>query len=105
KRIFSNRVDCDWIAQNSNRKLKRHLWPFIPKKFVIKMVRGNLAANFMYQHFRMPTINIIRNPYDVLLSQSRVKFPWLYNLEHFKANQDVIELLKKNFDFSFDQEE
>jgi len=34
KRVFANRVDCDWIAQLSNRKWKRHLWPFIPKKSV-----------------------------------------------------------------------
>src|SRR5690606_7669887 len=46
-RVFNNRVDNDWIAQISNRKWKRHLWPIIPKKYVIKMVRGNLAANFM----------------------------------------------------------
>ena len=47
KRVFSNRVDSDWIAQLSNRKWKRHLWPFIPKKYVIKFVRCNLAAHYL----------------------------------------------------------
>lgn len=49
KKVFANRVDCDWIAQSSNRKYKRHLWPFIPKKFIIKFVRCNLAESY-FQH-------------------------------------------------------
>lgn len=101
RKVFSNRVDNDWIAQNSNRKWKRHLWPFIPKKFIIKMVRGSLGGNFMYGTMKMPTITIIRNPYDTLLSQSRVKFPWLYNLEHFKNQEKVTAILKNRYGFTF----
>ena len=101
--VFKNRVDNDWIAQISNRKWKRHLWPLIPRKFVIKMVRGNLAANFMYNHFHMSTVYLIRNPYDTIKSQSRVKFPWLYNLSHFENNVELQSILKKHFGFTFDQ--
>mgnify|MGYP003671147525 CR=1 FL=1 len=83
KRIFANRVDSDWIAQISNRKWKRHLWPFIPKKYIIKFVRCNLSAHYMVERFKIPTVLIVRNPYDVLASQQRVKFPWLYDLNFF----------------------
>lgn len=104
KRVFSNRVDNDWIAQSSNRKFKRHLWPFIPKKFIIKMVRGNLAGNFIYNSLKMPTVFVIRNPYEVLLSQSRVKFPWLYDLTHFENQEHLVQGLKEKFDFTFGKE-
>lgn len=105
KRVFANRVDSDWIAQNSNRKWKRHLWPFVPKRFVIKMVRGNLAAPFLYDHFRMPTIKVIRNPYNVVFSQNRSRFPWLFNMENFKQQPELLQLLKEEYDFSFEQKE
>ena len=81
--VFKNRVDCDWIAQNSNRSLKRHLWPFIPKKYIIKMVRGSLLAKYVNETYNIPVIHIIRNPHNVIRSQQRVKFPLLYNLDHF----------------------
>lgn len=105
RKVFANRIDSDWIGQNSNRKWKRHLWPFVPKKYIIKMVRGNLAGRFMYSHFRMPTIYLVRNPYDTILSQNRVKFPWLYSLDHFRNNEEVTRLLKEEYNFSFDQKE
>lgn len=98
-KVFQNRVDCDWIAQNSNIKFKRHLWPFIPKRFIIKFVRANLSAKYINENFKVPLIHIIRNPYDVLASQQRVKFPWLYNLEHFKQQKDLVQVVKENFKF------
>ncbi|WP_324310703.1 sulfotransferase family protein [Xanthomarina sp.] len=98
-KVFQNRVDCDWIAQNSNRKFKRHLWPFIPKRFIIKFVRANLSAKYMNETFKIPVIHIIRNPYDVLSSQQRVKFPWLYNLDHFKSQNDLVAMVKEQFNF------
>jgi len=73
RRVFKNRVDCDWIAQNSNRKWKRHLWPFVPKQFIIKFVRCNLSAQYMNTIFNIPVIHIIRNPYDVIQSHQRAK--------------------------------
>jgi hypothetical protein len=99
KRVFSNRVDSDWIGQISNRRFKMHLWPFIPKKYIIKFVRANLSAKYINESFKVPVIHIIRNPYDVIASQERVKFPWLYNLEHFKNQKELVQILKKEFDY------
>jgi len=103
RQIFSNRVDSDWIAQLSHRKFKRHLWPFLPKKYIIKFVRGNLSAAFFNRHFDIPVLFIVRNPFDVIFSQYRVKFPWLYNLEHFK-NQDALNtILDQNYNFTWSE--
>ncbi|SFN72376.1 hypothetical protein SAMN04487989_10317 [Bizionia echini] len=99
KRVFKNRVDCDWIAQNSNRHWKRHLWPFIPKKFIIKFVRFNLSAVYLYQQFGIPVIHIIRNPYDVIRSQQQVKFPWLYDLSHFVSQDRLVQLIQEHFGY------
>ena len=99
KRVFSNRVDSDWIAQLSNRKWKRHLWPFIPKKFVIKFVRCNLAVSYMTDEFKIPILFIVRNPYDVIASQRRIKFPWLYDLTWFKSQDVLCEVIKINYNY------
>lgn len=99
EQVFSNRVDCDWIAQNSNRKYKRHLWPFIPKKFVIKFVRSSLMAQFINETYQIPVIHLIRNPYDVLKSQQKVKFPWLYDLSYFANQQSLVSVIKEEFNF------
>jgi len=99
--IFNNKVDNDWIAQCSNRKYKMHLWSFIPKKYVIKFVRGNLSSVFMNAHFNIPTLFIIRNPYDVIFSQNRVKFPWLYDLSHFMKQDELSLFLKENYSFNW----
>ena len=99
KRVFANRVDCNWIGQNSNRTLKRHLWPFVPKKYIIKFVRANLLAKYMNETFEIPVVHIIRNPYDVIESQSRVKFPWLIDLSLFANQQQLVLLIKDTFDF------
>ena len=99
RRIFKNRVDSDWIAQNSNRKFKRHLWPFIPKKYIIKFVRANLAAQYINENFRIPVIHIIRNPYDVIKSQKRSHFPWLTDLSRFSQQGELVDLIRLHFDF------
>jgi len=99
KKVFANRVDNDWIAQNSNRKWKRHLWPGIPLKFVIKFVRTNLMASAMHKEFGIPVVHIIRNPYDTIASQHRVKFPWLYDLSHFQKQENLVALIKEQFGF------
>tara|TARA_R100000306_G_C4373463_1_gene140948 strand:+ start:202 stop:1053 length:852 start_codon:yes stop_codon:yes gene_type:complete len=99
KQVFANRVNSDWIAQNSNRKYKMHLWPFLPKKYIIKFVRANLAARFMNEIYKIPVLFIIRNPYDVLHSQQRVKFPWLYNLSYFQKQSELVKLIKTHYDF------
>ncbi len=97
--IFKNQVDNDWIAQLSNRKFKRHLWPVIPKKYVIKFVRCNMSAHYIAQQYSIPIVYVIRNPYDVIASQQRVKFPWLYNLNRFK-NQDLLcNMLMEHYNF------
>jgi len=105
KRVFANRVDCDWIAQVSNRKWKRHLWPFIPKKYIIKFVRCNLSAHYMADRFKIPVVFIIRNPYEVLASQRRVKFPWLYDLSWFESQDHLCDLLLKNYGFDLRKQE
>lgn len=91
RKIFSNRIDSDWIAQSSNRKFKMHLWPFIPKKYIIKFVRCNLAAHYINGNYKLPLIHIIRNPYEVLHSQNRVKFEWLYDLSRFLQEEELVE--------------
>ena len=98
KRVFANRVDNDWIAQISNRKWKRHLWPFIPKKFIIKFVRCNLAANYFAEAYTIPVIFIVRNPYDVLASQQRVQFPWLYDISWFQSQDKLCNIIQENYD-------
>lgn len=103
-RVFSNRVDCDWIAQVSNRKWKRHLWPFIPKKIIIKFVRCNLSASYMATHLKIPVVFMIRNPYDVLASQQRVKFSWLYDLSCFKAQDELCGLIKSVYGYDLSKE-
>lgn len=99
--IFNNKVDNDWIGQVSNRKYKMHLWPFLPKKYVIKFVRANLATTFINNHFKIPILFIVRNPFDVIASQQRVKFPWLYNLNHFKSQEDLKVTLSRKYDFDW----
>ncbi|WP_394331528.1 sulfotransferase family protein [Psychroserpens damuponensis] len=105
KRVFANRVDCDWIAQVSNRKWKRHLWPFVPKKHIIKFVRCNLSVHYMVKRFNIPTVLIVRNPYDVLASQQRVKFPWLYDLSRFENQKALCELLLKTYNFDLNKQQ
>lgn len=99
KRVFLNRVNNNWIAQHSNRKWKRHLWPYVPKKFIIKFVRCNLAANYMNEAFQIPVIHIIRNPYDVIESQQRVRFPWLYDLSYFEKQEKLVALVQEKYKF------
>lgn len=99
RQVFQNRVDCDWIAQNSNRKYKRHLLPFIPKMFVIKFVRTNLSAQFINETFHIPVVHIIRNPYDVIRSQQQVSFPWLFDLSIFSKQDKLVEKIMENFNF------
>lgn len=99
KRVFLNRVNNDWIAQHSNRKWKRHLWPFVPKRFIIKFVRCNLAADYMNKAFRISVVHIVRNPYDVIESQERVKFPWLYDLSRFVNDEKLASFTKERYDF------
>lgn len=98
-RVFKNKVDNDWIAQCSDRRYKMHLWPLLPKKYIIKFVRANLAAVAINANFHIPVVHIIRNPYEVLYSQQRVKFPWLYDLEHFKVQKALVQLLKTTYNF------
>jgi hypothetical protein len=99
RQIFANKVDNNWIAQHSNRKWKRHLWPFVPKRFVIKFVRCNLSAPFMNEAFGIPVLHIIRDPFEVLDSQRRVKFPWLYNLKHFQQQEKLVEFVARRYHF------
>lgn len=94
-RIFANRIDCDWIAQNSNRKFKQHLWPFIPKKYIIKFVRANLSAKYLNEYFEIPVIHMIRNPYEVLFSQLRANFPWLVDLKIFAEQNNLAQLIEE----------
>ncbi|MBZ9652098.1 sulfotransferase domain-containing protein [Psychroflexus montanilacus] len=95
--VLKNRVNSDWIAQNSNRKYKMHLWPFLPKQFIIKFVRGNLMAPFLNQYYDIPVVHVIRNPYEVIKSQQRVKFPWLYDLSYFAKQNDLKNILADKY--------
>lgn len=99
RKVFQNKVDNDWIAQHSNRKWKRHLWPWIPKRFVIKFVRCNLAAAYMNEAFGIPVIHVIRDPYEVIASQQRVRFPWLFDLSHFEDQKELVDRIKKEFGY------
>ena len=98
-KIFKNRVDSDWIAQNSNRKYKRHLWPFIPKKFVIKFIRLNLSARYLHDTFKIPIAFITRHPLDLISSQKRVSFPWLYDFTFFQQQDKLVSFIDKEFGY------
>lgn len=100
KKVFLNRVDCDWIAQNSNRHFKRHLWPVIPKKYIIKFVRANLLGHYLSDNFNVPVVHLLRSPYDVIYSQKQVKFPWLYDLDIFASQTRLVNLLKETFNLN-----
>nr|WP_321233403.1 sulfotransferase domain-containing protein [uncultured Psychroserpens sp.] len=103
--VFKNQVDCNWIAQNSNRKFKKHLWPFIPKKYIIKFVRANLSAKYMNDTFNIPVLHVIRNPYDVIRSQKQANFPWLYNLAIFSHQEKLVNLVQEKFNYDITQYE
>ena len=98
-RLFKNQVDCDWIAQNSNRRFKQHLWPLVPKKIIIKFVRANLASNYFNECFGIPVIFLLRNPYDVIRSQQQVKFPWLFDLSRFTSQDKLVGLIQDKFNY------
>lgn len=103
-KLFKNRIDSDWIAQNSNRKYKMHLWPFLAKKHIIKFVRASLGGRYMNERYGIPVVHIIRNPYDVIFSQQRVKFPWLYDLNRFRNQETLVELIKDSYNFDITKE-
>lgn len=102
-KVLQNRVDCDWIAQSSNRKFKMHLWPFLPKKFIIKCVRGNLMGHYINRRFKVPVVHVIRNPYAVLHSQKRSSFPWLQDLHLFSEQQELVALIKHTYGLDLTQ--
>lgn len=92
-RVLNNTIDSNWIAQNSNRAYKMHLWPLLPKKYILKLIRSNLALHSLQETFHVPVIHIVRNPYDVIASQHRVQFPWLYNLSIFANQPELVKLV------------
>lgn len=95
RRLLSNRVDNDLIAQCSYRKLKMHLWPFLVRQIVIKFVRCNLGMSILCKEFDVQAVYVRRNPYDTLFSQYRVRFPWLFDLSKFAAN-DILHMELQN---------
>ncbi len=95
-KLLRNRIDNDWIAQHSFRKFKIHLWPFLTKFYIIKLIRSNLAIEYLLKNIQVPVIKIVRNPESVLLSQLRVKFPWLFELNHFAANEELFKYVLAN---------
>ncbi len=94
-RILRNQIDNEWIAQNSFRKLKMHLWPFLTKFIITKLIRSNLAIEYIATHYNIPIIKIFRNPEKVLHSQWRVKFPWLYDFSWFLTQQELLDIIYK----------
>jgi hypothetical protein len=98
-KVLQNRVDCNWIAQNSNRKYKMHLWPFIPKMFIIKSIRLNLSCEFLSAQLAIPIVFIIRDPFEVIYSQKRVNFPWLYDFSYFLNQSHLVDLIKAEFNY------
>lgn len=105
EQIFKNKVDCDWIAQLSNRRFKMHLWPLIPKKYVIKFVRCNLSLPYLSRSYGIPVFYIRRDPLEVIASQLRVGFPWLYDLKAFREQELLSALLKNHYGFIWEHAE
>lgn len=99
KKVFANQVDCDWIAQSSNRKYKMHLWPWLAKRYIIKFVRANLAAKYMNEVFDIPVIHMIRNPYSTIKSQQRANFEWLTDLSIYAEQALLVDLVWNRFHF------
>lgn len=97
KRLLANRVDNDWIAQNSYRKFKMHLWPFLVRQIVVKFVRCNLSMALLAEEFNVRAVYLRRNPYDTIFSQNRVRFPWLFNLNKFATNDLLFEEILRRY--------
>ena len=105
RRIFTNRIDNDWIAKCSNRKFKMHLWPFLIKRKIIKFVRCSLGMHYISQQINAPSIYIRRDPFSTIYSQNRVKFPWLYDLSRFKEQPELVKELEKRYGINILQSE
>lgn len=102
KKILANRVDNNWIAQHSNRRFKRHLWPLVPRRYIIKFVRCNLALPYFTDHLGVPVLYLVRDPFQVIASQMRVGFPWLYDLSYFKQQPELVKWLDDTFGFNLE---
>ena len=103
KRVFANRIDNDWIAQNSYRKFKVHLWPFLTKKKVVKFIRCNLGLHYITSKFNVPLVFIQRNPFSTIYSQNRVRFPWLFDFSRFTAQHELVKELKERYDLDLNR--
>lgn len=79
---FEDRINSDWIAQGSNRRLGMHRWRFWPVVRIIKLIRGNLLIPAIRQLYGrdLPIVVIMRHPGAVVASMLRVKFPWAFDL-------------------------
>jgi len=81
-RALNDRINSEWIAQSSNRRLGMHRWRWWPKVRVVKCIRGNLiipALRYLYGP-TLPIVVLLRNPGAVVESMMRVRFPWAFDL-------------------------
>ena len=79
---LTDQIECDWIAQSSNRRLNMHRWRWWPKVCIIKCIRGNLLIPVLRNLYnnQLPIIVLVRHPGAVVESMLRVNFPWTYDL-------------------------
>ncbi len=82
ERALNDRIDNDWIACNSNRRLRMHRWRFWPRVRICKSIRSNLFLPAYRAIFgdRLPILVVMRHPGVVVESFLRVKFPWAFDL-------------------------
>jgi len=87
---FEDRIDSNWIAQHSNRRLRMHRWRWWPKARIIKIIRGNLLIPAIRSIYGMslPIVVLMRHPGAVVDSFFRVKFPWAFNISTLLAQSE-----------------
>ncbi len=93
-RALNDRIDSEWIACNSNRRLRMHRWRFWPRVRVCKSVRTNLFLEGYRALFgdQLPIVVLVRHPGVVVESFLRVDFPWACDLSVLLAPNRLEQL-------------
>lgn len=90
---LGDRIDSDWIAQDSNRRFGMHRWRFWPKARICKSIRTNLLIPAYRSIFGedLSIVVVIRRPQDVVESLMRVGFSWATEIETLLDQKPVVD--------------
>ena len=81
KKLLTQRIKNKFINSRNKR--------FITYQTVIKFIRANLLLDWLYQHFHLPIVFMIRHPCAVVLQ--RIKLQWGSHLEEFLNQKKLME--------------